>query len=70
MNSKLENRSVFHNALSKKQQYNPWNNSTNKSQAAEDGCINILNMLNIKQWNKKSKWHQVGLSLFNYGIKN
>jgi len=30
------------------EQYNPWNNSTNKSQAPEDGCINILNMLSIK----------------------
>jgi len=30
------------------QQYNPWNNSTNKSQAPEDGCINIWNMLSIK----------------------
>jgi len=30
------------------EQYNPWNNSTNKSQAPEDGCINIRNMLNIK----------------------
>jgi len=29
-------------------QYNPWNNSTNKSQAPEDGCINIRNMLCIK----------------------
>ena len=27
---------------------NPWNNSTNKSQAPEDGCTNIRNMLNIK----------------------
>ena len=34
--------------------YNPWNNSTNKSQAPEDGCINIRNMLNIKQWNTKA----------------
>ena len=30
------------------EQYNPWNNSTNKSQAPEDGCINNRNMLNIK----------------------
>jgi len=30
------------------QQYNPWNNSTNKSQAPEDGYINIRNMLSIK----------------------
>ena len=30
------------------EQYNPWNNSTNKSQAREDGCINIRNMLSIK----------------------
>ena len=29
-------------------QYNPWYNSTNKSQAPEDGCINIQNMLSIK----------------------
>jgi len=30
------------------EQYNPWNNSTNKLQAPEDGCINIRNMLSIK----------------------
>ena len=30
------------------EQYSPWNNSTNKSQAPEDGCINIRNMLSIK----------------------
>jgi len=30
------------------EQYNPRNNSTNKSQAPEDGCINIRNMLSIK----------------------
>ena len=30
------------------EQYNPWNNSTNKSQAPEDGCINTQNMLSIK----------------------
>ena len=29
-------------------QYNSWNNSTNKLQAPEDGCINIRNMLSIK----------------------
>ena len=29
------------------EQYNPWNNSTNNSQAPKDGCINIRNMLNI-----------------------
>jgi len=29
-------------------QYNPWNNSTNKSQSPEDGYINIRNMLSIK----------------------
>ena len=29
------------------EQYNPWNNSTNKSQAPEDGCTNIRNMLSI-----------------------
>jgi len=27
----------------KPEQYDPWNNSTNKSQAPEDGCINIRN---------------------------
>jgi len=30
------------------EQYSPWNKSTNKSQAPEDGCINIRNMLSIK----------------------
>ena len=30
------------------EQYNPRNNSTNKSQAPEDGCINIRNMLSMK----------------------
>jgi len=30
------------------EQYNPWNNSTNKSLAPEDGCTNIRNMLSIK----------------------
>jgi len=30
------------------EQYNPRNNSTNKSQAPEDGCTNIRNMLSIK----------------------
>jgi len=30
------------------QQYTPWNNSTNKSQAPEDGRINIRNTLSIK----------------------
>jgi hypothetical protein len=35
-------------------QYNPWNNSTNKSQAPEDGCTNIRNMLSIKLWNNKA----------------
>jgi len=29
-------------------QYNPWNNSTNKSQAPVYGCINIRNMLSSK----------------------
>jgi len=29
-------------------QHNPWHNSTNKSQAHEDGCSNIRNMLSIK----------------------
>ena len=29
-------------------QRNPWNNSAHKSQAPEDGCINIWNMLSIK----------------------
>jgi len=30
------------------EQHNPRNNSTNKSQIPEDGCINIRNMLSIK----------------------
>ena len=30
------------------EQHNPWNNSTNKSQAPEDGFTNIRNMLSIK----------------------
>jgi len=30
------------------EQYNPWNNSINKSQAPEDGCTNIRNMLSVK----------------------
>jgi hypothetical protein len=36
------------------EQYNPWNNSKNKSQAPEDGCINIRNLLIIKWGNKKA----------------
>ena len=36
------------------EQYNPWNNSTHKSQAPEDGCINIRNMLSIKWRNNKA----------------
>ena len=35
-------------------QYNPWNNSAHKSQAPEDGCINIRNMLSIKYRNNKA----------------
>jgi len=42
------------------EQYNPWNNSTNKPQAPEDGCINIRNMLSIKLWNNKAS----GIKLF------
>ena len=30
------------------EQYSPWHNSTNKSQAPVDGCINIRNMLRSK----------------------
>ena len=30
------------------EQYNPWNNSTNKLQVPEDGCSNIRNMLSMK----------------------
>ena len=30
------------------EQYNPWNNSSNKSQAPEDGCINKRIMLSSK----------------------
>jgi len=36
------------------EQYNLWNNSSNKLQAAEDGCTNIRNMLSIKYWNNKA----------------
>ena len=36
------------------EQNNPWNNSTNKSQGPDDGCINIRNMLSIKYWNNKA----------------
>ena len=32
------------------EQYNPWN----KSQAPEDGCTDIRNMLGIKYWNNKA----------------
>ena len=42
---------VLHNVTPTRiepEQYNPWNNSTNKSQAPEDGWINIRNMLSIK----------------------
>ena len=35
-------------------QCNPWNNSAHKSQAPEDGYINIRNMLSIKQRNNKA----------------
>jgi len=30
------------------EQYNPCNNASNKSQAPDDGCINIRNMLSSK----------------------
>ena len=30
------------------EQYNPWYNSTNKSQAPDDGCTKIRNLLSIK----------------------
>ena len=36
------------------EQYNTWNNSANKSQAPEDGCTNIRNMLSCKWWNNKT----------------
>ena len=36
------------------EQYNTWHNSTNKSQAPEDGCTNIRNMLSGKQRNNKA----------------
>ena len=35
------------------EQYNTWNNSTNKSQAPKDGCTNIRNMLSISNEIKK-----------------
>ena len=49
------------------EQYNPWNNSTNKSQAPEDGCINIRNMLRIKLWNKKASDIKL-VSLYSTGL--
>jgi len=36
------------------EQYNPGNNLTNKSQAPENGCIDIRNMLSIKYRNNKA----------------
>ena len=39
----------------KPEQYNQWNNSTNKSQAPDDGCINIRNLLSIKKRNNKAR---------------
>jgi len=36
------------------EQYNTWNNSTNKSQAPEDGCINTRKMYSIKWWNNNA----------------
>jgi len=36
------------------EQYNTWNNSTNNSQASEDGFINIRNTLSSKWWNNKA----------------
>jgi hypothetical protein len=36
------------------EQYIPWNNSTNKTQAPVDGCINTRNMLSIKWGNIKA----------------
>ena len=59
------------------EQYNPWNNSTNNSQAPEDGCINIRNMLElhdeiIKQvtssWSLFIQLSQSGLVLKNNTI--
>jgi len=47
----LQPASGYHNVTpthTEPEQYNPWNNSTNKSQAPEDGCISIRNMLSIK----------------------
>jgi len=32
----------------------PWNNSAHKSQAPEDGCINVRNILSIKWRNNKA----------------
>ena len=39
------------------EQYNKWNNSTKKSQAPEDGCINIWNMLSIKCGSAGVVWY-------------
>ena len=44
----LQSAYRYHTTHIEPEQYNPWNNSTNKSQAPDDGCINIRNMLSIK----------------------
>ena len=38
------------------EQYNPWNKTHSKSQAHEDGCTNIRNMLSSKWWNNKASY--------------
>ena len=41
-------------------------NSTAKSQAPDDGYINVRNMLSTYEVKYNNKWHQVGLLFFNY----
>ena len=45
-------------------------NSSTQSQAADDGYINVRNMLSAYEMKQNSKWHQVGLSFFNYKVGN
>ena len=52
------------------ERYNPWNDSSNKSQAPEDGCINIRNMLSSKQWNNKASAIDPSLQTKRYSKAN
>jgi len=45
-----------HNVTHTSNQSNTTHEIINKSQAPEDGCINIRNMLSIKWWNNKASY--------------